>query len=496
MNRFFRLFIVLVVVGIATWGFSYTYIWYFRYSKEDRELANLTASQLAKLPDAKRQQIKEMKKLRSRIINLGLDLQGGLYMVLEPDYQELKKRRGGEELTPDEVKDAMRRVMEILRNRIDKFGVSEPSITTQGEDRIVVELPGSKDPDRAKNVVMGRGLLEFRLVDEDTTSKLRKDMFDEYGNLKDPSIIPATSELLYFWEKNKYDVLVRKRAVVLYKDVLLDGSYIKRAQVQSDQFGKPEVVFTLSSEGAKKFSKITAANVGKRMAIVLDDKILSMPAIRERIAGGNVRITGDFTMKEAKDLALVLRAGAFPVPLQIAEERTVGPTLGEDSIKAGIKAALIGSLAVVLFMLIYYRLSGLIADVALGLNMFILLGILAWLNFTLTLPGIAGMILTVGMAVDANVIIFERIREELRSGKTIAASIQGGYEKAFRTILDANMTTLIATFVLSQFGSGPIKGFAVTLSIGIVINMFTSVFVTRLLFDSGVDMFRIKKLSI
>ena len=417
-------------------------------------------------------------------------------MVLQPDYEELKKRRGGEELSQADVKDAMRRVMEILRNRIDKFGVSEPSITTQGEDRIVIELPGSKDPDRAKNIVMGRGLLEFKLVDEDTTAKLRRDMFDQDGNLIDRSVIPESSELRYYWEKNNYGILEKKRAIVIYKKMLLDGSYIKRAQVQTDQFGKPEVVFSLSSEGAKKFADITGDNVGKMLAIVLDGKILSMPVIRERIPGGNVRITGNFTMNEAKDLALILRAGAFPVPLEIVEERTVGPTLGEDSIKAGIKAAIIGSIFVLGFMLLYYKLSGIVADIAVILNMFILLGVLAWLNFTLTLSGIAGMILTVGMAVDANVIIFERIKEELRSGKTISASIQAGYDKAFRTILDANMTTLIATFVLSQFGSGPIKGFAVTLSIGIVINMFTSIFVTRLLYDIGVSAFRVKKLSI
>jgi preprotein translocase subunit SecD len=276
----------------------------------------------------------------------------------------------------------------------------------------------------------------------------------------------------------------------------MDGSSIKRAAVQTDQFGKPEVVFSLSVEGAQQFLKVTEENVGRRLAIVLDGKILSMPLIRERIPGGQVRITGDFTMKDAQDQALVLRAGAFPVPLQIGEERTVGPSLGRDSIQAGIKAGIIGALLIVFFMLAYYKLSGLIADIALALNMFFLLGALAWLNFTLTLPGIAGMILTLGMAVDANVIIFERIKEEIRNGKTVTAAIQSGYQKAFRTILDSNVTTLIATFVLSQFGSGPIKGFAVTLSIGIVINMFTAIFVTRLMYDLGVSAFRIKKLSI
>jgi preprotein translocase subunit SecD len=495
MNKTFRIFIVLVVIGIAVWGFYPTFNWYFRFSEKDRELANLTAEELLNYPEDRRIAIKDMKKLRTRIINLGLDLQGGMYMVLEPDYQELERRTGAT-LTQEELRDAIRRVIEILRNRIDKFGVSEPSITTQGEDRIVVELPGSKDPDRAKNVVMGRGLLEFFLVNEEASANLRRDMFDNEGNLIDPSIIPKGSSLYYLWVKNKYDVLERQRAVVLEDEVLLDGSSIKKAGVQTDQFGKPEVVFSLSAEGAKQFLRITEANVGRRLAIVLDGKVLSMPLIRERIPGGQVRITGDFTMKDAQDQALVLRAGAFPVPLQIAEERTVGPSLGRDSIQAGVKAAIIGSILVVLFMLIYYKLSGLIADIALALNMFFLLGALAWLNFTLTLPGIAGMILTIGMAVDANVIIFERIKEEIRNGKTVTASIQSGYEKAFRTILDSNVTTLIATFVLSQFGSGPIKGFAVTLSIGIVINMFTAIFVTRLIFDLGVSTFRVKRLSI
>jgi preprotein translocase subunit SecD len=495
MNKAFRILIVIVAIGIAVWGFSSTYKWYFQYSKEDRALTNLTAEELMQYPTDKRDMIREMKSLRARIINLGLDLQGGVYMVLEPDYEELRKR-AGYELSQDELDDAMRRVMEILRNRIDKFGVSEPSITTQGEDRIVVELPGSKDPDRAQNVVMGQGLLEFKIVDENTTANLRRDMFDDSGLLIDAAIIPSGSELKYLWEKNRFDVLERKRAVILYDEVLMEGSTIKRAQVSSDQFGKAEVVFELNAEGAKAFAQITEANVGKRLAIILDDKIMTMPAIRERIPGGQVRITGDFTMKDAQDIALVLRAGAFPVPLQIAEQRIVGPSLGEDSIEAGVKAAIIGSILVVLFMLIYYKLSGIIADIALALNMFLLLGVLAWLNFTLTLPGIAGMILTVGMAVDANVIIFERIKEELKSGKTVTAAVQSGYEKAFRTILDANVTTLIATFVLSQFGSGPIKGFAVTLSIGIVINMFTSIFVTRLLFALGIDAFRVKKLSI
>jgi preprotein translocase subunit SecD len=257
------------------------------------------------------------------------------------------------------------------------------------------------------------------------------------------------------------------------------------------------VVFELNAAGAKQFAAITEANVGNLLAIILDGKIMTAPRIRERIPGGQVRISGGFSsIREASDIKLVLEAGAFPVPLQIAEQRLVGPSLGEDSIEAGIKAAVIASVLVVLFMLVYYKLSGIVANIALALNMFILVGFLSRFNFTLTLPGIAGMILTVGMAVDANVIIFERIKEELRSGKTVTAAVQSGYEKAFSTILDANMTTLIATFVLSQFASGPIRGFAVTLSLGIVINMFTSIFVTRLIFAIGIDLFKVKKLAI
>jgi preprotein translocase subunit SecD len=496
MSKALRIFVVLLAVAFGVWGFSYTYRWYFRFSEDDRALASLTAEELAGYPTEKRLEIKAMKQLKTRIINLGLDLQGGMYLVLEPDYEELRKRSGSVELSQEDVKDAIRRVIEILQNRIDKFGVAEPNITTQGEDRIVVELPGSKDPDRVQNVVMGQGLLQFLIVDEDTTARLRRDMFDAAGYLIDTSIVPESSRLFYLWTKNRFDVLERQKALVLFNEALLDGSTIQRAQVSNDQFGKPEVDFTLNMEGGKKFSKITEVNVGKRMAIVLDGKILSMPVIRERIPGGQVRISGNFTMKEAQDLALVLRAGAFPVPLQVSEQRTVGPSLGRDTIQAGVKAAIIASILVVVLMLAYYKLSGLVADIALALNMFLLLGALAWINFTLTLPGIAGMILTVGMSVDANVLIYERIKEELRAGKTVAASVQAGFDKAFRTILDSNITTLIATFVLSQFGTGPIKGFAVTLSIGIIINMFTAVFVSKLLFDLGLSIFKVKKLSI
>ena len=237
MSKVLRIFVVLLAVGFGVWGFYYTYKWYFAFSEEDRALTTLTSEELAAYPSEKRLAIKDMKKLRTRIINLGLDLQGGMYLVLEPDYEELKRRSGSVELTNDEIKDAIRRVIEILTNRIDKFGVAEPTITTQGEDRVVVELPGSKDPDRVQNVVMGRGLLEFKIVDEDTTARLRRDMFDATGYLIDPSIIPQASRLLFLWVKNRFDVLERQRAVVLFDETLLDGSTIKNAQVSNDQFG-------------------------------------------------------------------------------------------------------------------------------------------------------------------------------------------------------------------------------------------------------------------
>ncbi|RKY89418.1 protein translocase subunit SecD, partial [candidate division KSB1 bacterium] len=286
------------------------------------------------------------------------------------------------------------------------------------------------------------------------------------------------------------------------KEPELTGKYLNDADVQIGggsslaSAGQPVVTMKMNSEGAKIFARVTGANVGRRLAIVLDNKVYSAPRINTKIPHGNAIIEGMADMKEAKDLAIVLRAGALPAPVKIIEERTVGPSLGADSIRKGTKSAIIGLILVIVFMMIYYRLSGLIADIALVMNLIIILAVLAGFHFTLTLPGVAGIILTIGMAVDANVLIFERIREELRTGKTIRASIDAGYSRAFTTILDANITTLITAIVLYQFGTGPIRGFALTLSIGILSSMFTALVVTRLIFDYITEKFALRKLSI
>jgi protein-export membrane protein SecD len=289
------------------------------------------------------------------------------------------------------------------------------------------------------------------------------------------------------------------RLYLLKKEPELRGAMISdaRHQIGSDmQAGQAVVNMELNGEGAKIFSKVTGANVGKRLAIVLDGKAVSVPNIRERIPSGRAQITGMANLEEARDLAIQLRAGALPAPIQVIEERTVGPSLGQDSIEKGTYSALVGLSLVIIFMFIYYRMSGLVANIALLLNLIIIMAVLAGFHATLTLPGVAGMILTIGMAVDANVLIFERIREELRSGKTVRAAIDSGYARAFRTILDANVTTLLTALVLYQFGTGPIRGFALTLSIGILASMFTAILVTRVIFDYVTDKFSISKLSI
>jgi preprotein translocase subunit SecD len=376
--------------------------------------------------------------------------------------------------------------LETIRNRIDQFGVSEPDIRPQEDDRILIQLPGVKDPERAIELIGKTALLEFKLVDEEHTlaEALEKGA-------------PPGSEILYeirfdssAGKEVKVPWLVKRRAA-------LTGEYLTDARVQIDnRYNEPNVSISFDSKGAKLFEQITGRNIGKKLAIVLDNKVYSAPVIQDKIGGGRAQITGRFSMSEARDLAIVLRAGALPAPVDIIEERTVGPSLGKDSIDKGFKSMLIGGIIVVIFMIIYYSLSGIIADFALLLNIVFIMAGLAFFGATLTLPGIAGIILTIGMAVDANVLIFERIREELRLGKTPRASIEGGFSKALVTILDANFTTLIVALVLFQFGTGPVRGFAVTLSIGILASLFTAIFVTRIVFDYLYVQKRIQKLWI
>ena len=371
------------------------------------------------------------------------------------------------------AKMAVEQALETIRNRIDQFGVSEPDIAPQGENRIVIQLPGEKDPQRAINLIGKTALLEFKLVD---------DTADVNQAVKGK--IPPGRELAYLIEENPETGYRKKQPMVLEKRAVITGRYVTDARVQIDsQFNEPYVTLSFDKPGARLFARITEENVKRRLAIVLDGIINSAPVINEKIAGGQARITGSFSMEEARDLAIVLRAGALPAPVKILEERTVGPSLGHDSIQKGFMSVIVGGIVVILFMIFYYKISGVIADVALILDLIIIMAGLAAFQATLTLPGIAGIILTIGMAVDANVLVFERIREEIRLGKTARAAVDGGYSKALVTILDANITTLIVALVLFQFGTGPVRGFAVTLSIGIVASLFTAIFVSRLIFD-------------
>ena len=639
-----RVIIILVVVAWSLWQLYPTY-----------RVHNLSAKNVEKLKLAGK-----YDKLQSKTIKLGLDLQGGVYLVLEVDlhqllinlakhkddtfYKTMAEIEKASYEHPDidyfvvlhqkfkehhlrlnkyfgkvtendaevikglqkQADDAVDRSLEILRNRVDQFGVSEPNIQKRGNRRIVIELPGIQDVDRAKRLIGETALLEFKLlkapdvstevlkrIDEklkeiqqargksvlpkekknkkpakkkakatatDTTGKkviTQKDIFGTTETAKDTSAQKDTSGLevneelfnehpflsllrdfrshggeIAVPEKNKYavqkilDMPEIKKIIpsdvefvwaskpipvgnenyyelyLLNKEPELTGKYVVDAGVQigsGSSFtsaGKPIVTLKMNSEGAKIFAHVTGANINRRLAIVLDNRVYSAPVIRSKIPNGNAIIEGMGNMDEAKDLAIVLRAGALPAPVKIIEERTVGPSLGRDSIRQGTFSAILGFALVILFMIFYYRMSGFLADLALLLNMLFIMAILAGFHFTLTLPGIAGIILTIGMAVDANVLIFERIREELRSGKTIRAAIDAGYGRAFITILDANLTTLFAAIVLYQFGTGPIRGFALTLSIGILSSMFTAIVVTRVVYDYITDHFTLKKLSI
>ncbi len=487
-------------------------------------------------------------------IHLGLDLQGGTHLVLEVDTQKalegtldlvatdledtlnaktlrfkriqrvgsdkvsllfyergtadavqklLKDKYPGYEQTPavdeggfigttlkinekdaqDRKDKAVQQALETIRNRIDQFGVSEPVIQREGINHIVVQLPGIKDPQRAIDLIGKTARLEFKLVREDVPPS--------------SAVIPDDAELLKEKTTDQTTGAVSEVPFVLQKKAMITGDLLTDAQVRIDsQFNQPYVAIEFNSLGAKLFDQVTAANVGKRFAIVLDNNIYSAPVIRERISGGSAQISGNFTEKTAADLAIVLRAGALPAPVKIIQNVTVGPSLGQDSISKGLYAGLIGVVLVIIFMSVYYKLSGLVANWGMVLNVIYLMGALAALGATLTLPGIAAIVLLIGMSVDSNVIIFERIREELKLGKSPKAALNAGYDKAFMTIMDSHVTTLITAAVLFQFGTGPVKGFAVSLSLGIIINLFTSLIGTKVIFDMILHKGTIKNMSI
>lgn len=471
-----------------------------------------------------------LKILPAKKMNLGLDLQGGIHTILQVDINTKGKDLNWQ-------KDAMQRALEIIRNRVDQFGVAEAFIQQQGKDKIIVQLPGIKDSARAQELIGRMAKLEFKLVAEDVKKKEVISQIDNFLEQKNKEIkFPFTSllsplakyeEIQVIREKdlpeikryiqeaydykiisNEYDLLLGKpeeeeiklgkierlekivRLYLVNKAVSISGDDLEMASwdlnansSDLESYNKPEVLLRLNKKGNKKFAQVTGENIGKCLAIILDDKVYSAPYIKDKIEGGNARISGNFTEQEANDLAIVLRAGALPAPVKIVENRSVGPSLGKDSIRSGILATCCGTFLVAIFMIFYYKLSGLIAIFVLLLNVLITISILSVLGATLTLPGIAGLALTVGMAIDANVLIFERIRDELKSGLSVYPSIQKGFSRAFSAIFDSNLTTLIAAFVLYEFGTGPIKGFAVTLSIGLITSMFTAVVLARIIMN-------------
>lgn len=391
-----------------------------------------------------------------------------------------------QEARDETMKLATEQARETIENRIDEYGVAEADIRLLQNHRIQIQLPGVSDPDRAKALIKKVAELEFKLVDtENSLDEALK------GN------VPPGREVVYEVSRDKISGNVIRTPYLLKKRVELTGKYITDARVSIDQRdGSPYVSLSFNNQGARIFERVTGENVNKQLAIVLDGNIYSAPNINEKISGGNASISGRFTMDDAKDLAIALRAGSLPAPVKFLEERTVGPSLGQDSINKGFLSMIVGAIAIVVFMAIYYGVSGVIADLSLLVMVILVLAGLASFKATLTLPGIAGIILTLGMAVDANVLIFERIREEIKLGKTPRTAIDAGFSKAIVTILDANITTLIVAMVLFQFGTGPVKGFAVTLSIGIVATLLTQVFVTRFIFDYLYTQLNWKKISI
>jgi protein-export membrane protein SecD len=527
--------VLTIVLIIAAVYYFWPTVRYF--SMTDPERAALKTSD----PDG-------FVQLQKSAMKLGLDLQGGMHVVLEVDRTNLDENA---------AKDATDRALEIIRNRVDEFGVSEPVIQKQGNDRIVVELPALQDPDRARNLIGQTALLEFKLVESPENTDLLfkkldkvvakfdsspttteqstpKDAFQnpfadsakseaskdstalneestsaaltQYLEFTGPSytvleediekvkamlarpeivaLIPPDNQIAWSTSVDLKSGRKTRELYLLKSKVEMSGARLTDARPNYDQYHKPVVDFVLDREGGNQFGRITGPNIGKPLAILLDGKVESAPMIRSKIRDkGQITMGGQSTYLEAKDMATVLRAGALPAPVKIVENNVVGPTLGKDSIEAGKTGLILGFIFIVAFMLIYYRFSGLIANVVLAANVFFLMAFMAALSATLTLPGIAGIILTMGLAVDSSVLIFERIRDEVRAGKTTRAAIEAGYARASIPIIDSNVTNLISAGVLYYFGSGPVKGFAVTLGVGILISLYTSLVVGKVMFN-------------
>lgn len=427
-------------------------------------------------PLAEREKLDTLGERPKRMLNLGLDLRGGSSLLLELDVSKLSAK--------EPLNEAMARAVEIIRNRIDQYGLAETQITRQGDKWIMVQLPGVSNPQRAEELIGKTAMLEFRIVKNDTAAAQKAiekleatdKPFDENGVL-----IPEIAKLVpegYQIMRNKetgYSLVTDKATVT--------GADLENARVvMMGDNGYPEVSFTFNAEGSKKFGQLTGANIGKQLAIILDNTIQSAPVVQARITKDG-RISGTFTPEEARSLSIVLKAGALPAPVRVIEKKTIGPTLGEDSIKSGLSASFYAFIVILLFMAIYYKAAGVIADIALLLNFVFTVAIMSYFSATLTLPGIAGMILSLAMAIDANVLIIERMREEKLLLRPVYEIINLGYDKAWSAIFDSNITTIIVGACLLQFGTGPVKGFAVTLIIGLVVSLFTAVFVTRAIYE-------------
>ena len=495
--------------------------WFKEQVKKNYKLENKKYSEPLKLVDALnsfasktelanfvegvyRKKILKNKDFYKNSVKLGLDLSGGMNVIVKADLDAVIANQGDTPYVEETLKaEAMAQDVETLSNRIDRFGLSSPTIRQQGEDRIYIELPGSAEADQINSIIQGRGILNFRLVDNEATQAFTTyyynhmdSTFDSKGRLIDASVIPEDCVVMGYYTTDAYGLDQREGYLVVKKEVALDGKHIKSAEVGAEDLtGKPQVNFVLDSEGSEIFGEFTGKHVGENLCIVSDDKVKSNARIQTAITGGRVAITG-FGIQEAQNLRKVLQTAWLDVPLSVESQQVIGASLGDQAIKQGLLAIAVGLIAIMVFMLIWYQGAGVNACVAQVLNLYIMFSILSALNLTVTLPMIAGMILTIGMAVDANVIIFERIKEERRLGKDRASSMNTGFNNAFWAIMDSNITTFIAAIFMSQLGTGSVQGFAYSLAIGVVSTLFTTLFVSRLMFDFQTEVVGKKNISI
>ena len=459
------------------------------------------------LQEKYRSEILKAKSYYDNSVKLGLDLSGGMNVIVKADLDAAVASMNEDNATDNIAaykKEAMANAIENLTSRIDRFGLTSPTVRQQGEDRIYIEIPGAAQAETINTLIMGKGILNFRLVDNEATNAFKAyyvqhpaTTFNAVGELMDKSIIPEDCEVFGVYKKDSYGIDERYDWVVVKKEIALNGDHVKSAIVTSDSItGQIEVDFKLDLEGAQIFADFTSAHVGDNLAIVSDNKVKSNATIRDAITGGSVSLSGGFSQAEAENIQKVLQSAWLNVPLEVESQQVIGASLGDAAIKQGEMAIALGLGLILIFMLLFYKASGINAVVAQVLNLYIMFSVLSAFNYTLTLSSIAGMILTIGMAVDANVLIFERIKEELRAGKSRVAAISMGFDNAFWAIMDSNITTFIAALFLAALGTGAIQGFAVSLAIGVCSSVFTALFVSRLIFDFDTDVLHAKKVSI